>query len=1843
MFSFYTCKKWCLLTLLTLFMMSAQVCFGQGLEDFTNLPLSGNSYETGSFEGNNAQVWSYVNSRGDRPINGKAICFGKTDSSLKGENIPNGISSFTCKVQKEFTSTNTRKLELFINGVSVSQSEEITGLQDFIVNDINTEGIFSFEIKNISEGGKQVSIDDIQWTAYGSAPIQSSAKAITSFVIDGKAGTLNEGAHTIGVTLPESTTVTALSPVIEISDKASVSPASGASQDFTNSLTYTVTAEDGSSQAYEVTVNLEVPVVSNILINELDCDQTSTDTKEFVELYDGGAGNTSLEGYILVFYNGSNDLSYVTYDLAGQTTNADGFFVIGSAELANVDLSPSGFSLQNGADAVALYKAPAANFPNSTAVTTESLVDFVAYDTDDADDAGLLVGIIAGEQINENSSGDKDNHSIYRAHDGEGGARNTSAFIAGIPTPGKSNISDSAAITVELALSATSASEADQTVIIFTANSSEAVSENQTLDINISGTGITTGDYTISATQFIFIAGESTATASLTIVDDADVEGTESMTVSISNPSAGIRLGTTVSAAVSIADNDGSTGNILANYVYLEPEIIGDGSIVVNLTPKEYVQTVSPSHHMGSVKIPAGYYSSAVGSSGSTLRDEIHTIIEAGAEAQSYSTVWDMCADGDQNPKDPEQVWQMYIEKGIAKTAHVSGSTGWNREHTWAKSHGGFGTANGPGTDGHHLRATDAQENSVRGSRDFANDAPGYTPPKSARGDVARMIFYMATRWGMTVDDQCKETESAARHGKLSDLLKWNEEDPVDPYEVRRNNVIYGYQHNRNPFIDHPELVQYIFGEAKNIAWDGGIGTEPQKITVHASLSDFGLIKFGEESAVQTFTVWANSLTENISITSPQHFLISEDGTHYSSSLALTAVDGTVAETTISVKFVPESAVSAKVSGNLQIASGENSKLIAVTGTEGDPSLVPLAFLHEDFETDTHSNWILKSEIGDRNWEVTEFSSNKYMQMSAYKATGKVVSWLITPALDLDAYNNEKLSFVTKNGYFQGLALEVLISTDYEGRDVTAAIWQKLDATIDERNNSAYGADFVESGDIDLSAYEGTAYIAFKYTGDGNSVTTTYQVDDVVVEGNKIPLTGSLATNLIADLEFPYTEVGAVSDPKIYELSFDKIEGDITVQASDNYEISVDGNLWESKVSIVKTEVSPVVITVRFAPKTAVINGSAGTITHKAKAAEAVVVALSSLASSEITDASTLDRDKTLDIVSWNVEWFGSPAMSKHASSFDEQLTAVSEKIIELDADIYAIQELVSDDLNGDFLQPLVEKLNVLAGDELYAASMGPRYSHDDSAPSTDYPAQRVCYIYNKTTVSNLGDFSMFSDLYADTSTASIDGYTGDASSFWASGRLPYLFEAEVFIDGLKENIKFVNIHAKCCPDSHSRKLADAKFLMNELNTNYSNDNLVILGDYNDYLEGSMTSGASSPYASWFETKDNFDHVLTSSTNIDHITISNELYDEYQVLTNNTSEDNVSISDHQPILLRLKLRLDAIGKKAQDITFADLADKTYGDAAFELAASASSGLEVSFEVVSGPATLSGKELSITGAGEVTVKALQAGNENYKAAESVNRTFTVNKASQDIAFADLTDKTYGDAAFELAASASSGLEVSFEVVSGPATLSGKELSITGVGEVTVKALQAGNKNYKAVSISRTFEVNKVSQTITFEPIEGLVMVGEPLQLTAVSSEGLLVEFELVEGDGELNEAILTPSLPGEFMIRAFQTGTDFIEYAEALQSFTVSQATGIKDVFAKTVTIYPNPSRDFVSIDLPDADVIKILLLNNRGQVVKTVQPREKHRINIQDLVSGTYFISIQTDEFVVTKRLMVVR
>lgn len=202
---------------------------------------------------------------------------------------------------------------------------------------------------------------------------------------------------------------------------------------------------DTMAAGYSFTFTISGPPVdSPMLINEIDADQVSTDSAEFIELFDGGTGSTSLDGLVLVLFNGSSDTSYQAFDLDGFSTNASGYFVV-CGDLVSVvncdaDVGSATNLIQNGADAAALYLANSSDFPNGTSITTSALIDALVYDTNDSDDAGLLPLLNPGQpQIDEGGEGDSGNHSNQRCPNGAGGGRNTTTYMQDEPTPGAEN------------------------------------------------------------------------------------------------------------------------------------------------------------------------------------------------------------------------------------------------------------------------------------------------------------------------------------------------------------------------------------------------------------------------------------------------------------------------------------------------------------------------------------------------------------------------------------------------------------------------------------------------------------------------------------------------------------------------------------------------------------------------------------------------------------------------------------------------------------------------------------------------------------------------------------------------------------------------------------------------------------------------------------------------------------------------------------------------------------------------------------------------------------------------------------------------------------------------------------------------------------------------------------------------------------------------------------------------------------------------------------------------------------------------------------------------------------
>ncbi len=242
-------------------------------------------------------------------------------------------------------------------------------------------------------------------------------------------------------------------------------------------------------------------------------------------------------------------------------------------------------------------------------------------------------------------------------------------------------------------------------------------------------------------------------------------------------------------------------------------------------------------------QIPSGYYDNAAGKTGDELRTALYQIIKGHTTYPYTSTatdVWDILKVTDRDPNNSNNVICLYSGKSVNAAQEYNNGAGWTREHVWAKSRGNFGTTRGAGTDVHHLRPDDVSVNSTRSNRWFAEcDVPVYDdgiftgsyksdtewlwePRAEVKGDVARMIFYMATRYrgengepALEVIDYIPADNNTTLpiHALLSDLLAWHAADPVDNWEINRNNIIYNqYQHNRNPYIDHPEYVAYIWG-----------------------------------------------------------------------------------------------------------------------------------------------------------------------------------------------------------------------------------------------------------------------------------------------------------------------------------------------------------------------------------------------------------------------------------------------------------------------------------------------------------------------------------------------------------------------------------------------------------------------------------------------------------------------------------------------------------------------------------------------------------------------------------------------------------------------------------------------------------------------------------------------------------------------------------------------------------------------------------------------------------------------------------------------------------------------
>jgi Leucine-rich repeat (LRR) protein len=313
--------------------------------------------------------------------------------------------------------------------------------------------------------------------------------------------------------------------------------------------------------------------------------------------------------------------------------------------------------------------------------------------------------------------------------------------------------------------------------------------------------------------------------------------------------------------------------------------------------------------------------------------------------------------------------------------------------------------------------------------------------------------------------------------------------------------------------------------------------------------------------------------------------------------------------------------------------------------------------------------------------------------------------------------------------------------------------------------------------------------------------------------------------------------------------------------------------------------------------------------------------------------------------------------------------------------------------------------------------------------------------------------------------------------------------------------------------------------------------------------------------------------------------------------------------------------------KAQSLTFNHPTTIKVNDK-ITLEATASTGLDVTFELVSGKAKLDGNVLTATTVGTLVIKAVQAGNAEYAKAEK-EVTIQVTKHDQTITFDTQKTAKVNDK-ITLVSTASTGLDVTYQIVSGEATLDGNILTPTAEGTLVVKAIQAGNEEYALVEKEATIQVTKRDQTITFD-VKETAKLNEKITLAAIASSNLDVTYQIVSGNATLNGNTVTFTDAGRVQIKAKQAGNNEYNATEKVVSITVTKSTAIDNLSVIGAKIYPNPVNDILNIELPTTGSYRVTVFNSTGDIVtqKTTQSVNT-TIDMSVYNSGIYIIKVTT-------------
>ena len=547
-------------------------------------------------------------------------------------------------------------------------------------------------------------------------------------------------------------------------------------------------------------------------------------------------------------------------------------------------------------------------------------------------------------------------------------------------------------------------------------------------------------------------------------------------------------------------------------------------------------------------QVPTYYNGTNINQTGDALKTSLATlIISTHTTTLSYTPgVWDALKQTDLDPSDPSKVLLIYgyddtdsdatNDRTRSKDLNGGSQGQWNREHVFAKSLGNPNLGEtGPGSDAHHLRASDIILNSTRSNYPFGEGSGNaklingtyWYPGDEWKGDVARMIMYMHLRYG----NQCVPSIVAVGTQNYSSdmadvLLKWNAEDPVSQVEINRNTILEGIQGNRNPFIDNPAFATTIWGgpQAQN-RFDGSVVIDTQVPTAPTNLYATNTTQ------TQTTLSWSPS-TDNVSVLGYRIYNgIVQIGSSPTANYTLT---GLTANTnyTLSIKAFD-------ASGNLSSAS--NTITITTQGNAtGTPAVVFMNEIHYDnASTDVGEGVEVAGTAGTdlTGWSIIPYNGNGG---ASYTPTGSLTGSIPNQS------NGFGTVFVSinglQNGAPDGLALvnnlgNVIQFLSYEGTFTAtngpAAGMTSTDIGVSQTGLEAVGLSLQLTG-------TGTAYSSF--TWQSGTASTYGNINNgqsfsiaAVVIAAPTNLVATNTTKTTTNLSWTASTTVGVSSYKIYD------------------------------------------------------------------------------------------------------------------------------------------------------------------------------------------------------------------------------------------------------------------------------------------------------------------------------------------------------------------------------------------------------------------------------------------------------------------------------------------------------------------------------------------------------------------------------------------------------------------------------------------------------------------------------------------------------------------------------------